>query len=103
MFVPIPKHKFIILKDFCSFVGWNGHTPLHRACLSGDTAIVKILCESGADPNAQNDFNETPVHYAAKRGIPTLVHVLAKYGAKLDARDSAGKTPVHNAAETGSV
>ncbi|XP_052818936.1 putative ZDHHC-type palmitoyltransferase 5 isoform X2 [Mya arenaria] len=83
--------------------GWHGHTPLHKACLSGDVNMVKLLCEFGADTNIRNDFQETPVHYAAKRGIPTLVNILRYYGAKLDARDTSGKTPVHNAAQTGSV
>lgn len=71
--------------------------------MSGDTNIVRLLCENGADPNSRNDFDETPVHYAAKRGIPTIVHILVNYGAKLDVRDRAGKTPIHSAAETGSV
>ena len=71
--------------------------------MSGDSSIVRMLCDNGADPNSRNDFQETPVHYASKRGIPTLVHVLVKYGAKLDVRDRAGRTPIHCAAETGSV
>lgn len=84
-------------------LGWHGQSPLHRACLSGDVAMVKLLLEHGADPNAVNDFQETSVHYASKRGIPTLVHALVKAGGKLDAADKVGKTPVHNAAQTGSV
>ncbi|XP_053388188.1 uncharacterized protein LOC123563484 [Mercenaria mercenaria] len=83
--------------------GWHGQTALHRACLSGDGAMVRLLLEYGADPNATNDFLETPVHYASKRGIPTLVHILAQAGGRLDVKDKSGKTAVHNAAQTGSV
>lgn len=83
--------------------GWHGQTVLHRACLSGDAAMVRLLLEHGADPNSLNDFNETPIHYASKRGIPTLVHILCQAGGRLDVKDKSGKSPVHNAAQTGSV
>ena len=102
------NHLPIILIDTCSkqFIvptGWNGQTPLHRACLTGDKDLVRYLLDAGADPNIVNNFNETSVHYASKRGIPSLVHLMVKFGGKLDARDQRGRTPLHNAAEVGSV
>lgn len=87
----------------CYNTGWHGQSALHAACLSGDGAMVRLLLQYHADPNAVNDFMETPVHYASKRGIPTLVHILAQAGGKLNVKDKSGKTPIHNAAQTGSV
>ena len=32
-------------------------TPLHRAARSGDTDVVKLLIEKGADVNAKDDVS----------------------------------------------
>lgn len=62
-----------------------------------------ILLESGADPNALNEFDETPLHYACKRGVPTVIHLLVQKGGNLDAVDKNGMSMCHHAAQTGSV
>ncbi|XP_063969610.1 uncharacterized protein LOC129281433 isoform X2 [Lytechinus pictus] len=83
--------------------GWHGFTPLHRAALRGDPAIITLLLEHGADVNALNDYGETPVMYACKRGNPKNVSLLLDAGSQLDAEDHQGRKPVHHAAAGGSV
>ncbi|CAC5366733.1 ZDHHC13_17 [Mytilus coruscus] len=83
--------------------GWHGQTALHKACLIGDYSMCFILLDSGADPNAPNDFDETPLHYACKRGVPTVIHLLVQKGGNLDCVDKNGMSMCHHAAQTGSV
>lgn len=40
---------------------FQDRTPLHIAVLSGHDAIVKLLLEKGADPNAQDQWEVTPL------------------------------------------
>lgn len=88
-------------------------TPLSSAIYSGDTVLVKLLLENGADANqptgdkvlrtewqkgADPDFgHEKPLVQAAyhdRNG--EIVTSLLQAGAKLDP-DSYGRTPLHNA------
>ena len=50
----------------------GGYRPLHAAAHNGQAAVVKVLLERGADPNAHNDAGETAADVAADdeiRGI----------------------------------
>ncbi len=40
-----------------------GATPLHEACLLGNTDIVKLLMDSGADDTLATKDGETPAHF----------------------------------------
>jgi hypothetical protein len=43
---------------------WNGMTPLHIACLRGDTPLlIQLLLDKGADPKAQDASGKTPFQY----------------------------------------
>ncbi|HYD18762.1 MAG TPA: ankyrin repeat domain-containing protein [Patescibacteria group bacterium] len=42
----------------------TGATPLHAACLLGQTDIVSYLLRNGADVNAKDDSGHTPMDYA---------------------------------------
>jgi len=83
--------------------GFNGQLALHRACLRGDVAIVRLLLKHGADVNAVNDFDETPLHYACKRASLSVLQCLIEHGADLRAEDRAGKGVLHHAAHGGSM
>jgi ankyrin repeat protein len=50
-------------------------------------AIVKILLENGADPNAKDNDNLAPLHKAAIGGTLAVVRALLKFGANPNARD----------------
>ena len=41
-------------------------TPLHNACLHGNTSIIKILLENGANQNIKNEFGYNARHYATE-------------------------------------
>lgn len=44
-----------------SYTGW---TPLMNASYCGDTEIVELLIEAGADQNIKNDNGRTALYYA---------------------------------------
>ncbi|XP_071512161.1 uncharacterized protein [Diadema antillarum] len=83
--------------------GWHGFTPMHRAALRGDPAIISLLLEHGGDINALNDYGETPLMYACKRGNSANIATMIEAGADLDIVDHQGRKAVHHAAAGGSV
>ena len=52
----------------------NCHPPLVYACVQGDTSIVKLLLQSGADVNICSD--ETPLTAACRYGHSEVVDIL---------------------------
>jgi uncharacterized protein len=76
-------------------------TPLHSAAAGGHTAIVKLLLNAGADPNARQAGDFTPLHAAAQNGDVESVRALLFNGADTNARTTEGKTPIDYAAEAG--
>lgn len=44
----------------------SGETPLHAAVLKHNTEAVRMLLNSGADPNVQTKRGESPLHYAVR-------------------------------------
>lgn len=51
---------------------------LHEAALSGNTQMVKLLFEKGADPAAKDLFGKTPLDLAESRGTLHCVEILSK-------------------------
>jgi ankyrin repeat protein len=67
-------------------------TPLALASYEGDTAIVKLLLDYGADIAMynKNQYGTTALIEAAQRGQKDVVKLLLERGADINQRDRAG-------------
>ena len=73
-----------------------GGTPaLNSAAAGGDTAIVRILVQAGADVNVVSEYgSETPLLAAIDKNRINVVRVLLDAGAPPDQRDRFDRTPL---------
>jgi ankyrin repeat protein len=74
-------------------VDGRGDQPIFHAARNGDTEIVRLLIEHGADVNAANTRGHTVLYCAGGHGHLTTVELLLARGADCDAKFTAdGKT-----------
>jgi ankyrin repeat protein len=59
----------------------RGDYPIHHAARNGDTEIVRLLIDSGADVNVANERGHTVLHCAGGHGHLDAVHLLLANGA----------------------
>lgn len=64
----------------------RGDQPIHHAARNGDTQIVQLLIERGADVNATNPRGHTVLYCAGGHGHLATLRVLLDNGADRDAR-----------------
>lgn len=95
------------------WVDRNGATPFWRAAEATDLDAMRLLVESGADPNVATDAGVTPLMVAAglgwsanfSRNAPDswvkAVQYCMELGNKADAADEKGYTAMHGAAFRG--
>ena len=89
----------------------KGATPFMLAARTGDAALMRALCELGADPLLNNEDGTTPLMAAAGVGVrsPTedagtdaeicqAIEVALEFGADINAVDRHGETAMHGAA-----
>uniref|UniRef100_A0A7I4DT92 Serine/threonine-protein kinase BSK1-like TPR repeats domain-containing protein n=1 Tax=Physcomitrium patens TaxID=3218 RepID=A0A7I4DT92_PHYPA len=76
-------------------------SPLIWAAGHDHPKAVKVLLESGANPNAATDDDVTALVTAAAAGITESVELLLKNGANINASAMGGVTPLHVAADHG--
>jgi ankyrin repeat protein len=71
----------------------RGDQPILHAARNGDTEIVRLLLDHGADPNTVNDRGHTALYCAGGHGHLETLKLLLERGADCDAPFTAdGKT-----------
>ena len=75
--------------------------PLHSAVESGSLALVSLLLEHGARPDAVEFLEATPLHSAAARGSKEMVERLLAAGADPRRKTKEGKTAAELARQYG--
>jgi ankyrin repeat protein len=85
----------------------NGWSSVHLAASEGNSGLMRLLLEKGADVNRACECNGysgarnwTPLQMAARRGRKTVVELLLARGADLRHANSVGATPLHSAVES---
>jgi ankyrin repeat protein len=76
-----------------------GETLLNIAAAQGNTRIVSILLEYGADPAAVDYLENTALHIAAENGYTDMARRLIEKGAPADQMNIMGTTPIMAAAQ----
>lgn len=66
---------------------------LHIAALRGNTNIMRMLLETGINPNVTNDQGSTPLHFAVDVDRPESAQILLKFKANPYLRNNFGRTP----------
>jgi ankyrin repeat protein len=64
----------------------RGDQPIFHAARNGDTEIVRLLIQHGADVNAVNDFGHTVLYCAGGHGHVETLRLLLEAGADRDAK-----------------
>lgn len=70
----------------------DAFTPLNRASYKGQTEIVRLLLEKGADAAIGDNENSQPIHNAAVAGHVNVLEILLESGVDIDTRDANGNT-----------
>ncbi|HUU20801.1 MAG TPA: ankyrin repeat domain-containing protein [Sedimentisphaerales bacterium] len=81
----------------------DGCTPLYAAVATpgGNRAMIKLLLEAGANPNARDPRGWIPLHVAARNWQISTVKLLVSAGSDVNARDKKGMSPAMIAFELG--
>jgi ankyrin repeat protein/L-ascorbate metabolism protein UlaG (beta-lactamase superfamily) len=65
--------------------------------------MVRILLESGADPNIADEAGRTPLFAVNGENAAVITQLLVEHGAQVNIRNDENSTPLHAIANTGSV
>lgn len=68
---------------------------LRYAASTNNVELLTRVLESGADPNAADEYKRSPLHLSACRGYIQIVQQLLKFGANPNVLDSLDNTPLH--------
>ncbi|KAI8498599.1 Unconventional myosin-XVI [Branchiostoma belcheri] len=86
-------------KRFPASGGW---TALHVASWYGQTGVLELLIQHGADIEAREKLGDrTALHLASDSGQTGVVELLIQHGADLEGRDKFGRTALHLASWNG--
>jgi uncharacterized protein len=70
--------------DVNRVLGAPSNSALNRAIEGGNTAVVKVLIDTGADVNSTGESGMTPLMIAAFFGSASIVDLLIRAGARTD-------------------
>jgi ankyrin repeat protein len=111
--VPPPRKWLYALNDV-SWVDYTGQTPFLRAAFSGDTTVMRLLLDYGADPNLATHSGTTPLMAASGVGwvvqqtytesVPSLleaIKICLAHNADVNAVNTMGLTALLGAANKG--
>lgn len=76
----------------------GGTTPQMVAYLTGNSGLMKLADENGADVHSKNLFGMTYMHFGAQAWGGKALASLVERGVELTPRDWLGRTPFHYAA-----
>jgi ankyrin repeat protein len=109
-----PSRKWLYALNDVSWVDYTGQTPFLRAAFSGDTAVMRLLLEHGADPNIGTQGGTTALMAASGVGwvvqqtytesMPSLleaIRICLEHKADVNAVNSMGLTALLGAANKG--
>ena len=63
-------------------IATNGETPLNKAVMASNLAVVRLLLEHGADANQYKPRLHTPLYYARRHHLTDIVTALQQAGGK---------------------
>lgn len=78
-------------------------TPLMLMTEIGDTELVRIMLQAGADPEMQDWQGRTALHSAIKSRVDSCVDALLDHPCHLDKLTFDGQSPLHTAAWNGNL
>ena len=78
-------------------------TPLMLMAEAGDTELVRIMLQAGADPEIQDLQGMTALHSACKSRVDSCVDALLDRPCELDKMTNEGRSPLHTASWAGNV
>jgi uncharacterized protein len=109
-----PSRKWQYALNDVSWVDFTGQTPFLRAAFSGDTTVMRLLLEHGADPNLATQAGTTALMAASGVGwvvqqtytesMPALleaIRICLEHKADVNAVNSMGLTALLGAANKG--
>lgn len=84
---------FIKNPNVINMAGNNGYTPLHKAIINKNYAMVKFLIKCGANIEATEYNRNTALHLGVIMNNPNIILELVKAGADKSKKNNAGMTP----------
>ena len=66
----------------------SGDQPLHIAAIWGDTEMIEVFLDAGADINSEGENSFTPLHYAIEQDKIDAAKLLIAHGADLHRKES---------------
>lgn len=72
----------------------DGNYPITYAAIAGNTSIIKLLIEKGANINCNSHDSKTPLHCACEGGHIGIIEMLLQNNAHVNAKTNDGRTPL---------